>query len=763
MNHSRRKLFSLSDRPIPFCQVAERKAMSPLARSMVDRRAVAHSLVQAQAARIYADQQTQNYAQSQRRSQKSHDRLRLSRRVFLGSAAATVVTTAAYADTPFTTFAFPGTGQPTNRTMPARIADIFNVLDFGATGDGSTDDTAAIQRAVNGSGGASNSGTIFFPKGSYKTTSAILVASGSSLQFLGEGNGSNIFGSFNGFIFDNLSTPYNAAGAASSVTNLNIQNGYVGNCFSVTATTSWSAGSSITITLSGSNPGVAVGGALWSADSRISTNTVFVGMITSMSWPNVTLATAAIGSGSAGTTCGLKVIQCYAAAGSWAGGATTITMSSTPPAGISGQYYIYDYEYHLSDRTFNGSLGVGTWSGTTLTLTLGTTVSFASIGAADRLWFAPVGGGIRASSMAGFLVQNCFITGFQGVTSSEDKIVNNDPTLGGAEGFHININTCTLANPAGCQAVPGQVGIYLQNNSQVININASGLWCAVRFSGAATAVFGGRMEVNYFGVILGGDFTPSNGVASDVVLADFSMESNLLGIYVSGGNVNINAVGVLCNAVNPIGGIFISSMTGVIQNSSPIGNFQTGYALYIGDAGNGRGSLKLIAVTAINQSNAALSWRIPTQAWWGDIDEKTCNNPALIYTFANRPKNTPNVSPAPFTGETYDFSDINVATFLATAAGGGSGVAAGRRARFSTYLAITSITRSGTTATVTTTTNHGLSGTFELTIQGADQTDYNGSFTCTTTGVNTFTYTVANSPTTPATGTIAYGYWQVIG
>lgn len=760
MNLSRRKLFlpSTTERVL----VAERRAMSPLARSMSDRRAVAHSLSQAQAARIYADQQTQSYAANQRRcSHKVHDRLRLSRRTFLGTVAATVVTTAAYASTPFTTFAFPGTGQPTSRTMPARIADIFNVLDYGATGNGSTDDTAAINAAVTA---ASNNGTIFFPKGTYKVTSAILIATGSSLQFIGEGNGSTVSGSFNGFIFDNLSTPYNAAGAPSSITNLNIQNGYAGNCFTVTATTSWSAGSSITITLNGSNPGVAVGGALWTTDSRISTNTVFVGMITSMSWPNVTLATAAIGSGSAGTTCGLKVIQCYAANGSWVGGATTITMSSTPPAGISGQYYVFDYEYTLADPLFHVKFGVATWSGTTLTFTPGTSAIGASIGSADRLWLAPVAGGIRASSMVGFVAENCFITGFQGITSSEDKIVANDPTLGGAEGFHITVDTCTFSNPAGCQAALGQVGVYLQNNSQIRNINASGLWCAVRFSGAATALFGGRMEVNYFGVILGGDVTASNNSASDVSLSTFSLESNLLGIYVaSAGLANISAVGILCNAVSPIAGIWIASMNGVIQNTGAVGNFGTGYAIYIADPGNGRGQLSLISVTATNQSTPAQGWRLPILAWWGSLDEKTCNNPALVYTFANRPKNTPNVSPAPFTGETYDFSDINVATFLATAGGSGSGVAAGRRARFSTYLAITSITRSSTTATVTTTTNHGLSGTFELTIQGADQTDYNGSFTCTTTGANTFTYTVANSPTTPATGTITYGYWQVVG
>ena len=39
-----------------------------------------------------------------------------------------------------------------------------NVLDFGATGNGSTDDTTAIQAALDS---ISTSGTVFFPAGTY--------------------------------------------------------------------------------------------------------------------------------------------------------------------------------------------------------------------------------------------------------------------------------------------------------------------------------------------------------------------------------------------------------------------------------------------------------------------------------------------------------------------------------------------------------------------------------------------------------------------
>ena len=73
--------------------------------------------------------------------------------------------------------------------------------------------------------------------------------------------------------------------------------------------------------------------------------------------------------------------------------------------------------------------------------------------------------------------------------------------------------------------------------------------------------------------------------------------------------------------------------------------------------------------------------------------------------------------------------------------------------RLTNQLPITSITRSGTTATVTI-TGHGLATGDTIDIQGAGQSEYNGIKTITVATVDTFTYTVSGSPTTPATGTI---------
>jgi uncharacterized phage protein gp47/JayE len=69
---------------------------------------------------------------------------------------------------------------------------------------------------------------------------------------------------------------------------------------------------------------------------------------------------------------------------------------------------------------------------------------------------------------------------------------------------------------------------------------------------------------------------------------------------------------------------------------------------------------------------------------------------------------------------------------------------------------ISSITRAGTLATVTTTSNHNLAtGQVLDSIQGVDQPEYNlSNITISVISNNQFTYQVTGSPTTPATGTI---------
>jgi hypothetical protein len=69
-------------------------------------------------------------------------------------------------------------------------------------------------------------------------------------------------------------------------------------------------------------------------------------------------------------------------------------------------------------------------------------------------------------------------------------------------------------------------------------------------------------------------------------------------------------------------------------------------------------------------------------------------------------------------------------------------------------VSVSSITRSGTTATVTFGSAHGLSDGDPVLIAGANQGDYNGIFQASRSSSTVITIEVANSPVTPATGTI---------
>ncbi|MCH9735877.1 MAG: baseplate J/gp47 family protein [Actinomycetia bacterium] len=70
----------------------------------------------------------------------------------------------------------------------------------------------------------------------------------------------------------------------------------------------------------------------------------------------------------------------------------------------------------------------------------------------------------------------------------------------------------------------------------------------------------------------------------------------------------------------------------------------------------------------------------------------------------------------------------------------------------------TSVSSSGTTATVVMPTEHELSPGVEVTISGANESEYNGTFDVNIVDEFSFTYDLDSSTTTPATGTILVDY-----
>ena len=78
-----------------------------------------------------------------------------------------------------------GTGA-VQRTVESKLQDVVSVKDFGAVGDGVTDDTVAIQNAINAVGLAGG-GTVFLPAGVYLTSNTLTI-SDSGIGLMGAGN-----------------------------------------------------------------------------------------------------------------------------------------------------------------------------------------------------------------------------------------------------------------------------------------------------------------------------------------------------------------------------------------------------------------------------------------------------------------------------------------------------------------------------------------------------------------------------------------------
>lgn len=86
------------------------------------------------------------------------------------------------ANTNFISYTYP---SGNSRSLQDRLEDYHSVKDFGAVGNGTTDDTVAVKAALNSGGG------VYFPKGEYRVRSTITVDN-KALRIFGDGPGSVI-------------------------------------------------------------------------------------------------------------------------------------------------------------------------------------------------------------------------------------------------------------------------------------------------------------------------------------------------------------------------------------------------------------------------------------------------------------------------------------------------------------------------------------------------------------------------------------------
>jgi hypothetical protein len=81
-----------------------------------------------------------------------------------------------------------GTGAVAT-TVQAKLRETVSVKDFGAVGDGVTDDTVAIQAAIDAVGSA---GTVLFPHGTYGVSDELVIAAGNSVSLVGQGEKTSV-------------------------------------------------------------------------------------------------------------------------------------------------------------------------------------------------------------------------------------------------------------------------------------------------------------------------------------------------------------------------------------------------------------------------------------------------------------------------------------------------------------------------------------------------------------------------------------------
>jgi len=150
-----------------------------------------------------------------------------------GACALLAETQRASADTSFTSYSFPASGAPTARTMPDRLADIVNVRDYGAVGNGVIDDTAALQAAIDAAFGpassphgiaATSNRPLFFPNGTYLVSSPLTLTRVRGAHIYGSGQLTTTIQAANGAImingmeycsFENLSFSAGSGSASS--------------------------------------------------------------------------------------------------------------------------------------------------------------------------------------------------------------------------------------------------------------------------------------------------------------------------------------------------------------------------------------------------------------------------------------------------------------------------------------------------------------------------------------------------------------------
>lgn len=454
-----------------------------------------------------------------------------------------------------------------------------NVLDYGATGNGTTDDTAAIQAAINSL--SASGGQVLFPAGTYKVTSTITLSSNIALV----GNAKSVINlnvteiglsipvSGTNITVSDLSFTGTCARVISSAptgvcTNIKILNntisgatlagaGYTSGIFLLGASNCLVEGNILTGNGLGANNGFCADIAFYAPNSSS------VGMRNKI-LNNTCKSTQVIFNFLA-----FNISNCLIS-GNFISGAKTSTTNNDGYGIVVYDTASYTLPYSLtnfntiSNNTVTGTQGTGIYvascDNTTIT---GNTVSY--VGAVQLDPTLPVGG----------IVLN-------GLFSSQNTITGNTISSSGKDGIVSSSNTTTTISGNTISA-SGQHGIHLRGLNQSISVVGNNISASTN-----RGIFDDLAAKTYI-TISGNSVYSSgstgieiNGMTKSVISGNVSANNSLKGI-VSNGNYNSITDNVLFDNTD---GAFSGSLANgnMFRNNKFTNGASQGVATLVGGA-----------------------------------------------------------------------------------------------------------------------------------------------------------------------------------
>lgn len=605
-------------------------------------------------------------------------------------------------------------GATTKRTPAQRAVDVLNLKDFGAIGNGVADDAPALklamQSAFSTSSPSASGASLFAPPGSYLLGSQIdfgALGGNGRGRFFGAGKGAT---SFIGTINNNfLFTCKNGDNAFHEISDMSISN------FSTvpgTGALRW-----IPTTPSSSLRNIDFGGMI---GLDMTFNSFHPNVFSCQFSPPATLAAGSV----AVVTNSASLIGCR-----WHDYEMGLMV------GGNGANGLVAYDTSAEENGIGYLLGVfqGWSSSCTIApeggnpgfsiLTVGGEISPANTGGASQPSF------VRFYSLYGAGLTSTWATPLGGVQITDDH--NSDGTLTGVgfAGTYRVAGTITISSPvpmmtraqyqiAGADISGGETegcyhGLYVFSavDSSIRNFQFTGVVGeAAGPTGEKTLTAHSHIYISNAGefkmeAVRGGvgTFTSSiffettagtngvtlencNGIATpdSVTAATTTIATNIMTVVaMGGGNQGTIGQGMTVTGAGIPGGttIIATALTdGTLTGAGAAGTYKLSASI---------GPLGPITVTVVG----GVGWTLPTSSSnaRAGLQLNNCvgqSTPAITFTELPGQAGNGGATGGPFEGQTFDITDCNTATFLATAAAGGSGATAHRRVRYNASSAV---------------------------------------------------------------------------